>query len=115
MKKQEFLDPFITTAVGQSILGQPPRAWHELQSRRLVRVTRTIESIKEVVMFNIGKLLVGMTIKGWLVIALGFVSWVALTYLMGLYSEKKWGDRESGALIGFFVPGLLFTLVLYFI
>ncbi len=66
-------------------------------------------------MFNIGKLLAGITMKGWLVIALCFVAWVALTYLMGLYSEKKWGDRESGALIGFFVPGLLFMLALYLI
>ena len=64
-------------------------------------------------MFNIGKILAGLTLKGWLIIGLCFVVWAAMTYLMGLYSEKKWGDRESGALVGFFVPGLVFTLVLY--
>ncbi len=30
MKKQEFLDQFIATAVGQSILGQAPRSAIEL-------------------------------------------------------------------------------------
>ena len=66
-------------------------------------------------MFNLSNLIAGMTPFGWLLVTLGLVSWVILTYLMGLFSEKKWGDRESGALIGFFVPGLLFVFLLYIV
>ncbi len=66
-------------------------------------------------MFNLSKLLAGITPLGWVLITFCLVVWVVITYFMGLYSEKKWGDRESGALIGFFVPGLIFTLLLYII
>ncbi|MBO9492963.1 hypothetical protein J7438_02500 [Thalassotalea sp. G20_0] len=37
-KKQEFLDQFIATAVGQSILGQPPGRLTEYQSAEPVLV-----------------------------------------------------------------------------
>ncbi len=66
-------------------------------------------------MFNLHKLLSGMSIMDWALALLCLSIWVALTYLMGEYSDKKWGDRESGALVGFFAPGLLFALGLYFI
>ncbi len=64
-------------------------------------------------MFNLNKLLAGMTPTDWVLICCCLIAWAALTYFMGVFSEKKWGDRESGALIGFFVPSLIFTLVLY--
>ena len=66
-------------------------------------------------MFNLHKLMSGMTIMDWALVLVCLAIWVALTYLMGEYSEKKWGDRESGALVGFFLPGLLFAAGLYFI
>lgn len=65
-------------------------------------------------MLNLNKLFAGITPTGWLIVALCLVVWAVFTHILGLYSEKKWGDRESGALVGFFVPGLLFTLYLYF-
>ncbi len=64
-------------------------------------------------MFNLAKLLESMTLTGWLIMALCLLIWVALTHFLGKLTEKRWGDRESGALVGFFVPGLLFIAVLY--
>ncbi|MDD7804024.1 MAG: hypothetical protein PUP46_00280 [Endozoicomonas sp. (ex Botrylloides leachii)] len=64
-------------------------------------------------MINLNKLMAGITPTGWLIVAIFLVVWVAFTYFMGAYSEKKWGDREPGALVGFFVPSLLFALYLY--
>lgn len=64
-------------------------------------------------MLNLTRLLENVTPSGWLIIAFSLIAWIFLTYVMGVYSEKKWGDRESGALIGFFVPGLIFTLIIY--
>ena len=66
-------------------------------------------------MFNLSKLLSGITPLGWLALFVCLIIWIAMTYFVGRYSEKKWGDRESGALIGFFIPGLLFSLCLYLI
>ncbi|MDP0589186.1 MAG: hypothetical protein QS748_08320 [Candidatus Endonucleobacter bathymodioli] len=64
-------------------------------------------------MLNLTKLLEDVTPVGWLIIASSLIAWVLLTYVTGIYSEKKWGDRESGALLGFFVPGLIFTFIMY--
>ncbi|MRI33671.1 hypothetical protein EOPP23_11810 [Endozoicomonas sp. OPT23] len=66
-------------------------------------------------MFNLHKLLASMNMMDWALALVCLLIWVALTYLMGEVTEKKWGDRESGALVGFFVPGLLFALGLYFV
>ncbi|MGI9273759.1 MAG: hypothetical protein ACR2PT_02735 [Endozoicomonas sp.] len=64
-------------------------------------------------MFNLHRMLENMTLTGWIILAACLIAWVFATWLMGELSDRKWGDRESGALVGFFVPGLLFMLMLY--
>ncbi|WOG26358.1 hypothetical protein [Endozoicomonas sp. 8E] len=64
-------------------------------------------------MFNLHRILEEMSTTGWIVMAFCLVAWIAATYLMGEVSDKHWGDRESGALVGFFVPGILFVIGLY--
>lgn len=64
-------------------------------------------------MFNLHRMLENMSMTGWIIAAVCLILWIAATYFMGEVSEKKWGDRESGALVGFFVPGLLFVAGLY--
>ena len=66
-------------------------------------------------MINLHQMFENMTTTGWGLLLLGVILWTAATYYMGVYSEKKWGDRESGALIGFFVPGLFFVIGLFLI
>ena len=65
-------------------------------------------------MFNLAKLMQGMTPTGWAIMVLCLIVWVLLIYFFGRITEKRWGDRESGALLGFFVPGLVFVAMLYF-
>ena len=64
-------------------------------------------------MFNLGKLLQGMGPTGWIIASLCLIIWIILIHFCGKFTEKHWGDRESGALVGFFVPGLVFVGVLY--
>ncbi|MCK5892826.1 MAG: hypothetical protein KAG53_00120 [Endozoicomonadaceae bacterium] len=47
-----------------------------------------------------------ISLVGWLLIAIGIACWIVFCHFMGAFSEKRWGDRESGALLGFFAPGL---------
>ena len=47
----------------------------------------------------------------WLGIVAATVFWLGLTWWLGEVSEKRGGDRESGALVGFFVPGLVALFV----
>ncbi|OED49365.1 hypothetical protein ACH42_01905 [Endozoicomonas sp. (ex Bugula neritina AB1)] len=64
-------------------------------------------------MFNLAKLLQGMTPAGWAIVALCLIAWVAMIHVFGKMTEKRWGDRESGALVGFFLPGIVFVAMLY--
>ena len=64
-------------------------------------------------MFNLAKLLEGMTPMGWAIAVLFLLMWIAMIHIFGKMTEKRWGDRESGALVGFFVPGLIFIGMLY--
>ena len=64
-------------------------------------------------MFNLGKLLEGMSPVGWIVALLCLLTWVIMIHYCGKFTEKHWGDRESGALVGFFVPGLALIAILY--
>ncbi len=66
-------------------------------------------------MFNLAKLIQNITPAGWAVMALCLLVWIALIHIFGKMTEKRWGDRESGALVGFFVPGLVFIALLYWI
>ena len=45
------------------------------------------------------------------IISIIFV-WVIICYFLGNYAEEKWGDRETGAVVGFFVPMLLLMIFL---
>ncbi|PJE80423.1 hypothetical protein CI610_00606 [invertebrate metagenome] len=65
-------------------------------------------------MFNITRLIEGMTATDWFITAIVILVWMTLTHIAGKFSEKRWGDRESGALVGFFVPGLILVTTLYF-
>ena len=40
------------------------------------------------------------------IIVASIVAWVFICYFLSGYAEKKWGDRETGAVLGFFVPML---------
>ncbi|KEQ18689.1 hypothetical protein [Endozoicomonas numazuensis] len=64
-------------------------------------------------MFNLHRILADMTTTGWIILAICLLVWILATYLMGELSDKHWGDRESGALVGFFVPGIVFVVGLY--
>ncbi|CAM3463848.1 hypothetical protein [Parendozoicomonas haliclonae] len=56
-------------------------------------------------------LLAGFDLWEWLGITAGTGGWVGLTWWLGEFTEKRGGDRESGALIGFFVPGIIALVV----
>ena len=64
-------------------------------------------------MFNLAKLLEGMTPMGWAIAVLFLLMWIAMIHIFGKMTAKRCGDRESGALVGFFVPGLIFIGMLY--
>lgn len=53
------------------------------------------------------------TLSGVSVIVSGIAVWVYAIHRGGNFSEKRWGDRESGALLGFFIPGALVGLAYY--
>ena len=66
-------------------------------------------------MFNLMKIIEGMSPTSWIIAAFCLLSWILIIHYTGVATEKKWGDRESGALVGFFVPGLIFVGFLYWI
>ena len=35
------------------------------------------------------------------------LAWITVCYFLSGYAEHKWGDRETGAVLGFFVPMLI--------
>ena len=64
-------------------------------------------------MFNLMKILEEMTPTGWVIASICILLWIIIIHYAGVFTEKRWGDRESGALVGFFVPGFLFMTLLY--
>ncbi|MGI2028134.1 hypothetical protein [Endozoicomonas sp. ALC013] len=64
-------------------------------------------------MFNLMKIIEGMTPTSWMISAICLLSWIAIIHYSGKVTEKHWGDRESGALVGFFLPGFVFMAMLY--
>ncbi len=64
-------------------------------------------------MFNLSKILAGMTATGWIIATVCLLVWVGIIHFSGVFTEKRWGDRESGALVGFFVPGFILIGLLY--
>lgn len=42
-----------------------------------------------------------------IMIIVTIVAWIVVCYFLSGYTEKKWGDREIGVVLGFFVPMLL--------
>ena len=56
-------------------------------------------------------LFVDLELWQWLAITLGSCGWFGLTWWLGEFTEKRGGDRESGALIGFFIPGVIALIV----
>ncbi len=64
-------------------------------------------------MFNLMKILEGVTLTGWTIAVICLLLWIILIYYAGVFTESRWGDRESGALVGFFVPGFIFMALLY--
>ncbi len=47
----------------------------------------------------------------WLSLGAGATGWLSLTAWLGHLTDKLGGDRESGALVGFCLPGLIALLV----
>ncbi len=43
----------------------------------------------------------------WVGIAVTVAIWLGLTWWLGDVAERRGGDRESGALVGFFLPCLI--------
>ena len=64
-------------------------------------------------MFNLGKILQQFTLFDWGLAVAGLLLWIITIYCAGHITENRWGDRESGALIGFFVPGILAVAMMY--
>ena len=65
-------------------------------------------------MVNISQIFESMDTTHWVLTGIGLLLWMGLTYLAGQFSEKHWGDRESGALIGFFIPGIIIITIINF-
>ncbi len=55
-----------------------------------------------------------LSLLHWILIGVAVAAWLGLTWWLGDISERKGGDRESGALVGFFVPGLI-ALVIWWV
>lgn len=64
-------------------------------------------------MFNLTSIIAEMTPTNWVLTLACLVLWVASIHFAGVASEKRWGDRETGALAGFFIPGFLLITLLY--
>ena len=64
-------------------------------------------------MFNLTSIIAEMTPTDWALALACVALWVASIHFAGVASEKRWGDRESGALAGFFIPGFLLIALLY--
>ncbi|MTI13618.1 hypothetical protein [Sansalvadorimonas verongulae] len=52
-----------------------------------------------------------LSLLHWAGIVLGGAVWLGLTWWLGNVAEKRGGDRESGALVGFFLPGLVVIVI----
>jgi hypothetical protein len=55
-------------------------------------------------MYNLHKLLANLTLTDWSILLSYVIAWIGAVYLLGSLTERKWGDRESGALVGFLYP-----------
>lgn|GEM_PF-4383136 len=64
-------------------------------------------------MFDLTSVITGMTPTDWALALVCLLAWVASIHFAGVATEKRWGDRETGALAGFFVPGFLLVALLY--
>ncbi|WP_299732684.1 hypothetical protein [uncultured Endozoicomonas sp.] len=64
-------------------------------------------------MFNLIKIIDGMTPTSWIIATVCLLSWIVIIHYAGKATEKRWGDRETGALVGFFVPGFVMISLLY--
>ena len=64
-------------------------------------------------MFNLMKIIEGMTPMNWVIAVICLVSWALIIHFAGAATEKRWGDRETGALAGFFIPGFFLVVLLY--
>ncbi len=64
-------------------------------------------------MFNLTSIIAGMTPTYWALAVACLLLWVASIHFAGVVTEKRWGDRETGALAGFFIPGFLLIALLY--
>ncbi|MCY4328500.1 MAG: hypothetical protein OXC48_00205 [Endozoicomonadaceae bacterium] len=45
-----------------------------------------------------------------IIIIAAIIGWIIVCYFLSDYTEKKWGDREVGVVLGFFVPMLLLMI-----
>ncbi|WP_281646389.1 hypothetical protein [Parendozoicomonas sp. Alg238-R29] len=52
-----------------------------------------------------------LSLLQWVGIFAAVVAWLGLTWWLGEVTEQRGGDRESGALVGFFVPGLVVLVI----
>ena len=52
-----------------------------------------------------------LSLLHWAGVVLGAVVWLGLTWWLGDMTEKRGGDRESGALVGFFLPGVVILVI----
>ncbi len=64
-------------------------------------------------MIDLSCIIAGMSAIHWTMAAVGLALWVASIHFAGVATEKRWGDRETGALAGFFVPGFVLIALLY--
>lgn len=64
-------------------------------------------------MINLSCIIAGMSTLHWALAAAGLALWVASIHFAGAATEKRWGDRETGALAGFFVPGFVLIALFY--
>ena len=56
-------------------------------------------------------LLADLELWQWLVIGIGVSGWLGLTWWLGEVAEGRGADRESGALVGFFLPGIIALVI----
>ena len=55
-----------------------------------------------------------LILENWIICLICSIIWIGITHLMGQISEKRCGDRESGAIIGFFfIASIFFFFGLY--
>ncbi|MGI9281643.1 MAG: hypothetical protein ACR2PX_18705 [Endozoicomonas sp.] len=64
-------------------------------------------------MDNLQQTLNSLDLVQWTIVLSYFISWLGLTALAGSITERKFGHRETGAIVGFFIPGLLLLIKLH--